>query len=69
MDNGMRNAGGVEPAKLERATFSVDEAAKFLGLSRWATYEGIKNKEIPTVRIGRRLLIPRAALERMLAMA
>jgi excisionase family DNA binding protein len=69
MDNGMSNAAGVEPAKLERATYSVEEAAKVLGLSRWAAYEAVKNKEIPTIRIGRRLLIPRAGLDRLLATA
>jgi excisionase family DNA binding protein len=55
--------------KVERATLTVDEAAKFLGLSRWAAFEAIKNKEIPAVKIGRRLVVPRAGLERMLATA
>jgi excisionase family DNA binding protein len=55
--------------KVERATLTVDEAAKFLGLSRWAAYEGVKNKEIPAVKIGRRLVVPRVGLERLLATA
>jgi excisionase family DNA binding protein len=49
------------------ATYTVDDAAKILGLSRWAAYQAAHEGQIPTVRIGRRLLVPRIALERMLA--
>jgi len=40
---------------------SVDEARRALGnrISRRAFYNGIRNDEIPHVRIGRRILIPR----------
>jgi excisionase family DNA binding protein len=50
----------------DRATMDVDEAAKLLGLSRNATYAAVAAKQIPSLRIGRRIVIPRAALERML---
>jgi len=50
----------------ERATLDVDEAAELLGLSRDATYAAVAAKQIPSLRIGRRIVIPRAALERML---
>lgn len=36
-------------------------------LGRSATYEAIKRGEIPSVRIGRRILVPREALERLLS--
>lgn len=36
-------------------------------LGRSATYDAIKRGEIPSVRIGRRILIPREALERLLS--
>jgi excisionase family DNA binding protein len=49
-----------------RTTFRVEEAAEILSLSIWAAYEGIKLKQIPAVRIGRRLVVPRVALERLL---
>jgi excisionase family DNA binding protein len=49
-----------------RATFSVDEAAKYLGLGRVATYEAVRKGEIPAVRVGKRWLVPKAALEKML---
>jgi excisionase family DNA binding protein len=57
--------------KLETSTprrvVTVGEAAAILEISRGAAYQAAKTKEIPTIRIGRRLLVPLAALERMLA--
>ena len=50
----------------ERATMDVGEAAKLLGLSRNAAYAAVAAKQIPSLRLGRRIVIPRAALERML---
>jgi len=46
----------------ERLTFTVTEAAKLLGISRPAMYEAIRTNQIPSVRIGRRIIIPRVAL-------
>jgi excisionase family DNA binding protein len=48
-------------------TFTVPEAAEILRISRWAAYAGAKNGELPTIWIGRRCLVPRRALERMLS--
>lgn len=45
---------------------TVDEAAKILRLGRQSVYEAIHRKEIPAVRIGRRLVISLAALDRLL---
>ena len=53
----------------ERATMDVDEAAKLLGLSRNATYAAVAAKQIPSLRLGRRIVIPRLAFEHMLAQA
>ena len=43
------------------------ETAKALGLGKNAVYQAARNGQIPTLRIGRRILVPRAALERLLA--
>jgi excisionase family DNA binding protein len=51
----------------ERRVVTLNEAAQMLRISRGSAYEAAKRKEIPTIRIGRRLLVPTAALERMLA--
>lgn len=46
---------------------SVAEAARALGVSRDAVYELVRRGEMPHLRIGRRVIIPRQALERWLA--
>lgn len=49
-----------------RKTYTVPEAAKQLGIGRSAAYEAARTGQIPTIRIGKRILVPRAALERLL---
>lgn len=46
---------------------SVAEAARALGVSRDAVYELVRRGEMPHLRVGRRVIIPRQALERWLA--
>lgn len=46
----------------DRLTVSVDEAARLLGISRSFAYELCARRELPAVRLGRRLVIPRRAL-------
>ncbi|MCH8205634.1 MAG: helix-turn-helix domain-containing protein [Chloroflexi bacterium] len=48
---------------------SVSEAGRLLGLSRGSAYLAVKNGELPCIRVGHRLLVPKAALARMLAQA
>jgi len=50
----------------ERLTFTVEETAKLLGIGRQLAYDRVKTGEIPVIKIGRRLLVPRAALEKLL---
>jgi hypothetical protein len=50
-----------------RATYDIDETSKILGISRNATYAAAAAKLIATIRLGRRIVVPKAALERMLA--
>jgi len=50
----------------ESAVLTVDEAASLLRISRGSAYEAVKTGELPTLRIGRRLLVPRARLMAML---
>ncbi len=47
------------------ALMSVDEAAKFLGVSRNTAYEAVKRGEIPTMRIGRLIKVLRRPLMKM----
>lgn len=48
---------------------TITEAASLLRISRNSAYEAARRGEIPTIRLGRRLLVPRAALERLLEQA
>lgn len=57
----------METTNPERQVVTVDEAAAMLRISRGSAYEAVRRKEIPAIRIGRRLLVPLAALERKLA--
>lgn len=54
-------------SRADRLTFSVGEAAHLLGISRGLAYEQVRLGKLPVIRFGRRLLVPRVALERMLA--
>jgi excisionase family DNA binding protein len=56
---------GAAPPGVERLTLTVEEAATMLGISRAFAYEAVNRGEIPSIRIGRRVLVPRAALERL----
>ena len=46
----------------ERLTISVEDAARLLGISRGLAYEAARRGELPTIRLGRRLLVPTARL-------
>jgi excisionase family DNA binding protein len=56
----------VEPPTPRRLTLTVEEAAETLGISRAFAYESVRRGDIPSIRIGRRILVPKVALERML---
>ena len=53
-----RTSGPGEPMN-ERLTFTVDEVASLLGISRSGAYDSIARAEIPSLNIGRRVLVPR----------
>jgi excisionase family DNA binding protein len=47
------------------AFLKVEEAAALLRISRSSAYEAVQRGELPTVRFGRRLRVPRHALLRL----
>jgi len=51
----------------EKLTLTVKETAQLLGLSRNSAYQGVLTGEIPHLKVGKRILVPRVSLERMLA--
>jgi excisionase family DNA binding protein len=46
--------------------YSCEEAAVLLCVSKASVYGAIARKELPSFRLGRRVLIPRAGLEALL---
>lgn len=49
----------------DRATLTVPEAARLLGVGRDVAYRAAETGEIPTLKIGRRIVVP---VPRLLAM-
>lgn len=50
----------------ERLTLTVEETAKLLRIGRQLAYEMVKTGDIPSIRLGKRVLVPRRALEKLL---
>jgi len=49
-------------------TLSVPAAGRYLGLGRAQAYAAANRGEIPTLRVGRRILVPTALLARALGL-
>jgi excisionase family DNA binding protein len=49
-----------------RLVYEVPEAGKMLGLTRNGSYEAAKRGDIPTIRIGKLLRVPKEAFHKML---
>lgn len=54
------------PSPADQPTISVTDAAKLLGVSRGHAYEAARRGDLPTIRLGRRIVVPTAALRRLL---
>ena len=55
---------------LEAATYAnVDELAQELGLGRLTVYAALRNGTIPSIRVGKRYILPRAAIAEWLKSA
>ncbi len=61
----------METAANERApdVYTVEEAGERLRIGRSAAYQAVKAGEIPSIRVGRSLRVPRHQLERLLGLA
>jgi excisionase family DNA binding protein len=56
----------VMEAEVEQLTESVERVAALLGIGRATAYRAVHRGEIPSIRVGRRYLVPREALRRLL---
>lgn len=50
----------------ERLTVTVDQAARMLGISRGLAYQMVHEGKLPTLRFGKRLVVPKWAIEHLL---
>ncbi len=53
----------------ERLALTVSEAGALIGISRALAYELVARGELPSIRLGRRLVVPKLALLRLLGLA
>ena len=56
----------TEDSPVKRRTMTVPQAGAVLGIGRTAAYQAAHTGEIPTIRIGNRIVVPLPAFERML---
>ncbi len=52
--------------QITKETLTVEEAGRVLGIGRNSAYEAVQRGEIPTIKIGKRLLVPVRRLQRLL---
>jgi excisionase family DNA binding protein len=65
----MRPPTGIETNYMltdSRLVVTIAEAAKLLGISRSFAYQLVKRGELPVVRLGRRQLVPKESLSRLM---
>jgi excisionase family DNA binding protein len=51
----------------EKLVYTVNETAELLGMSRNGTYNSIAAGEIPSVKIGKKIVVPKARLLALLS--
>jgi excisionase family DNA binding protein len=66
LSNDARHARPTAAGTDQRLTISVEEAGRLLGISRGLAYMLVNRGDIPSIRLGRRIVVPRRALGRLL---
>jgi predicted DNA-binding transcriptional regulator AlpA len=52
--------------EVSRQTYKMEEVATLLGIGRNSAYEGAERGDFPVIKIGKRIVAPKAAIDRML---
>lgn len=63
----MNHNGDDRAYEDQRLVLDAVDVSHLLGLSRGSVYSALASGAIPSIRIGRRILIPRSGLEELLA--
>jgi hypothetical protein len=58
--------GKHERGPLVRQTYCLEEVAQLLGIGRNQAYEAARRGDFPTIRIGKRIVAPKAPIDRLL---
>jgi excisionase family DNA binding protein len=58
---------GAAMEAVERRTYRIEEVAKMLGISRAAAYNAAARGDFPSIRIGKRIVVPRGGVEKLIA--
>jgi excisionase family DNA binding protein len=65
----MRGKTAAVPYKIEEAerrTYKIEEVGKLLGIGRNQAYDAAKRGDFPVIRLGKRVLVPKAPFDRFL---
>lgn len=62
-----KNKGKEHVSMNKKVVYSVEELAAALGISRASAYQLVHDPNFPSIRVGKRILIPVAGLEQWLA--
>ena len=68
LEEHMNETAATKPGE-GRLVWTVEEAARLLGISRAHAYELVARDELPHLRLGRRLVVPKHAIEALIARA
>jgi excisionase family DNA binding protein len=66
---GGRGLAHPRPTNMNKLCYTVPEAAQLLGFSRNFGYELARTGKIPILRFGKRMLVPKAAFDKMLGVS
>ena len=53
-------------SNIKRETLTVEEAGRILGIGRNKAYESVQRGDIPSLRFGKKIVVPREAIDRLL---
>ena len=59
----------MSTATAEKLVYTVEEVCQALGIGRSLGYQLVRERRIPALNLGRRVVIPRRALEQLLTEA
>jgi len=69
MDKSLQPSRARKAPAPDALTISVERAGELLGISRASAYAAVNQGRIPCLRFGRKVVVPRQAIDRMISEA